>query len=278
VSPTHYITGAEQAEHFASLGLKDRHLAMGLVLGKDNKKMKSRTGDAFSAEDAVEAIMGCLDDTPARKKLAWNVLCWNFLHASKSQTIRFDEEKWTEDDAPGLYITYTYARFLKALGGDLNQKCCEITDNDLKLLGISEYKNYWLERCIANMDTAPLANYAHELARAMSNAYHGERIVGGRQTWRFVVAMPPKHCGRQWNFLGCSRLRKFNVKRMVVASEVHGQEVHAEEHQVEARQLDPAPHLREGVPEEAGFESQDSSGVDSPSSWYFGRADHEDDR
>jgi hypothetical protein len=37
--PTHYLTGAEQKEHFESLGLGDKHLPMGLVMGSDGKKL-----------------------------------------------------------------------------------------------------------------------------------------------------------------------------------------------------------------------------------------------
>ena len=92
---THYLTGAEQVEHFKALGLADKHLPMGLVLGVDGKKMKSRKADkyghevaeSFTAEEAMQEIIGNLDETPEPCKLAWNVVAWNFLHASRSGNV-----------------------------------------------------------------------------------------------------------------------------------------------------------------------------------------------
>ena len=121
VGPTHYITGAEQQDHFANLGLGDKHLPMGLVLGGDNKKMKSRTGDAVSAEEVIAQIISQLDPTPNPKKLAWNVLAWNFLHVARSKNVKYTPEEWTKPEAPGMYITYTYARIKSAMKG--NDRC-----------------------------------------------------------------------------------------------------------------------------------------------------------
>lgn len=118
VGPTHYITGAEQKEHFQSLGLGDKHLAMGLVLGADGKKMKSRTGDGVTAKELLEEIKAKFDPTPYPDRLAWNVVAWNFLHVSRGQNVKFNAEEWTKYDAPGMYITYTYARLKSALKPD----------------------------------------------------------------------------------------------------------------------------------------------------------------
>lgn len=119
VAPTHYITGAEQKEHFESLGLGDKHLAMGLVLGGDGKKLKSRDGGTDAkAESVIQEVMANLDDTcPEKRKLAWNVLVWNFLTVARTQNVKYKPEEWTNPDAPGMYITYTYARICKALEG-----------------------------------------------------------------------------------------------------------------------------------------------------------------
>lgn len=118
VGPTHYITGAEQKEHFQSLGLEDKHLPMGLVLGEDGKKIKSRTGDAMTAKEVLEEIKSQFDPTPYPDKLAWNVLAWNFLHVSRSQNVKFNPKEWTKTDSPGMYITYTFARLKSALQSD----------------------------------------------------------------------------------------------------------------------------------------------------------------
>lgn len=119
VAPTHYVTGAEQKEHFDNLGLGEKHLAMGLVLGGDGKKLKSRDGGTDAkAESVMQEVMANLDDTcPEKRKLAWNVLVWNFLTVSRTQNVKYKPDEWTKPDAPGMYITYTYARIHKALEG-----------------------------------------------------------------------------------------------------------------------------------------------------------------
>jgi arginyl-tRNA synthetase len=124
VGPTHYITGAEQKEHFASLGLGDKHLPMGLVLGSDGKKLKSRASkegvpaDSPKAEAIMEEVMENLEDScPDKRKLAWNVLAWNFLTVARTQNVKYNPADWTKADAPGLYITYTFARVKKAARG-----------------------------------------------------------------------------------------------------------------------------------------------------------------
>lgn len=122
VAPTHYITGAEQKEHFANLGLGEKHLPMGLVLGKDGKKMKSRTGDGVLAKEILQEIKDRFDPTPDPERLAWNVVAWNFLHVSRTQNVKYNPEDWTRPDSPGMYITYTYARILSALGESDVQK------------------------------------------------------------------------------------------------------------------------------------------------------------
>jgi arginyl-tRNA synthetase len=118
VEPTHYLTGSEQKEHFANLGLEDKHLPMGLVLGDDGKKMKSRTGDSVSANEIMNQIQEQFNPTPEPKKLAWNVLAWNFLHVARTKNVKYSPEEWTKPDAPGMYISYTYARIKSALKGE----------------------------------------------------------------------------------------------------------------------------------------------------------------
>ena len=115
VGPTHYITGVEQKEHFQNLGLENKHLPMGLVLGEDGKKMKSRTGDSVTAKEVLQQIITQFELTPDPERLAWNVLAWNFLHVSRSQNVKFSPKEWTKPESPGMYITYTYARLKSAL-------------------------------------------------------------------------------------------------------------------------------------------------------------------
>ena len=188
VGPTHYITGHEQSEHFAHLGLKEKHLPMGLVLGSDGKKMKSRSGDAVSANEAIELIMAKLDETPDKFSLAWNILAWNFLSCARESNVKFNEVSWTSPDSPGMYISYTYARLASALGGagwailDLGLK-----EIDVRLLGLAAQVRYYTYRSIVTLDPAPLANFLHVLALEVGKAYHQERIKDGRPAYRYAI-------------------------------------------------------------------------------------------
>jgi hypothetical protein len=216
VKPDYYITGLEQREHFQLLGMKDKHLPMGLVLGADGKKLKSRSGDAMTGEEGLEMVQSHFKDTPNPKELAWNCLAWNFLRVNRDQNVKFDPERWTLPDAAGLYITYTYARLYSALAKAFGtasplfkncqfvypptgsghgkepmqphlRPCKELTELDVNILGWVEYGHYWLQRSRETLDTAPFANYLHDLCRVLGEAYNKERIKDGREEFRQVI-------------------------------------------------------------------------------------------
>lgn len=202
VGPTHYVTGHEQKKHFADLGLGPKHLPMGLILGSDGKKLKSRDGNAMSAVEAMEEVTNRLSDSPYMQKLAWNILAWNFLHVSRSQDIKFEVEKWTTPESGGMYTTYTYARIMSALksceGRPLGPEYIaspfltpphrdEFQQIDVNLLGFADQYKFWNNQAQEKLDPASYANFAHELARALGNAYHSEKIVGGRYAFQYAL-------------------------------------------------------------------------------------------
>lgn len=230
VLPDYYITGDEQKDHFRNIGLGERHLPMGLVCGKDRTKLRSRTGDAPSAEEVFEEIKGKLiagkqDKNPDFDKLTWNVICWNFLHCGRSKSIVYDPDKWTLVDSPGLYITYTYARIKAALNkiplqygfppasgpiteGELSSalSCLKawsfLTDDDVFLLGNVEYSHYYLARMVETMDTASLATYLLDLCRVLGNLYEREQIAKGRPSFQAVVMVAMHRLEWCMNHLG----------------------------------------------------------------------------
>lgn len=197
VGPTHYITGHEQKSHFASLGFADKHLPMGLILGPDGKKLASRDGTAMLAHDAMGAVidqLGPMADPTMARQVAWNILVWNLLHASRGTDLKFEVEKWVRPEAPGMYASYTYARVRKALAPlssgyfhESGKRDGEITEDDAKLLGMSEQYLYYHNKAVKTMDPAPIANFAHELARALGAVYEKERIREGRPIFAHVV-------------------------------------------------------------------------------------------
>ncbi len=212
VKPDYYVTGSEQAEHFKRLGLGAKHLPMGLIMGADGTKMKSRGGQPFMLEEAIQATMDALGkDTSGRKalptrELAWNVLCWQMLSVSRSQNVKWNVDEWCRPESSGLYITYTNARVYSALlaasshddimtMNALEQIASkhhtglrkEMTDLDLTLAGWCEYARYHHAEALKKMDPCVIAHYVHDLARVLGKAYHAEKMDGGRLP--FIVFM-----------------------------------------------------------------------------------------
>jgi arginyl-tRNA synthetase len=191
VAPTHYVTAIEQQEHFASLGLKDRHLPMGLVLGEDGKKIKSRSGDALFAEEALQLVKRSLKD--GTEELAWNVLAWNFLSVGRSQNVKFIPSLWANPDRGGLYISYTYARVksaLKAAGYEDPvgfEPHPQYEPQDVLLMGYAAYYSFYSKRAIEEMDSCPVAQYAFDLAKKLGKVMEQRRVVGGSFSFKSAL-------------------------------------------------------------------------------------------
>jgi arginyl-tRNA synthetase len=154
VKPDYYITGCEQKEHFANLGLADKHLPMGLVLGPNGKKIKSSGGDPLLASEALDLVIEQLDPTPEPKKLAWNILAYSFLQAAMASNNKFEPVQMTKPTAPGMYLTYTLAKIHSALnkGGvliDADEPPACLTEDDVRLLGLAAYSDFYLHNAVA---------------------------------------------------------------------------------------------------------------------------------
>jgi arginyl-tRNA synthetase len=193
VSPDYYITGCEQKEHFVTLGLGDKHLPMGLVLGPEGTKIKSSGGDPLLASEAFHLVIGQLNPTPEPKKLAWNILAYNFLQAAMGANNKFDPVQMTKPTAPGMYLTYTLARIHSALIKgriplDANESPASLTDSDVWLLGLAAYADFHLHSAIEAKDPAPLANYLLMLAKGLAKVYAKTSIKNGPAGFQFAVS------------------------------------------------------------------------------------------
>ena len=209
IGPTHYLTGSEQFEHFANIGLADKHLPMGLVLDpKTGKKMKSRDGTALNAEQAVQLVIDRLDPTPNPRQLAWNITAWNFLRVNRSKDVAFDVDQWIRPEAPGLYITYTYARLISAIQGITPSSAEEPQENDVLLSGFCSYLTHYLQKTIDQMDPSHVAGYAHELAKKLNLAYHRERIKDGRPAFQKAICQGAATLKQCIQYLGMFPLEK----------------------------------------------------------------------
>jgi arginyl-tRNA synthetase len=207
VKPDYYVTGCEQKEHFTTLGLSDKHLPMGLVLGPDGKKIKSSSGDPLLASDALDLVIEQLDPTPEPKKLAWNILAYTFLQAAMASNNKFDPVSMTKPTAPGMYLSYTLAKVHSALakGGvplDAGQPPSGLTDGDVKLLGLAAYADFYLHSAAESKDPAPLANYLLTLAKGLAKVYAKQSIKDGPAGFQFAVAQAFKTLEKGMTTLG----------------------------------------------------------------------------
>jgi arginyl-tRNA synthetase len=193
VKPDYYVTGCEQASHFASLGLADKHLAMGLVLGPDGTKVKSSSGDPLLASEAFDLVIKQLDPTPEPKKLAWNILVYSFLLQSLASNSKFDPVQMTKPAAPGMYLSYTLAKVHSALtkgGVPLNagEPPPVLSAGDVGLLGLAAYADYYQYQAAQAKDPAPLANYLLTLAKGLAKVYAQQSIKDGPPGFQFAVS------------------------------------------------------------------------------------------
>jgi len=193
VKPDYYITGYEQKEHFTALGLAEKHLPMGLVLGPDGKKIKSSGGDPLLASEAFELVIDQLDPTPEPKKVAWNILAYSFLQAAMASNNKFDPVQMTKPTAPGMYLTYTLAKIYSALakGGiplDAGEPPPYLRDGDVRLLGLAAYSEFYLHNAVEAKDPAPLANYLLTLAKGLAKVYALQSIKDGPSGFQFAVS------------------------------------------------------------------------------------------
>jgi arginyl-tRNA synthetase len=213
VKPDYYITGCEQKEHFAALGLADKHLPMGLVLGPDGKKVKSSGGAPLLAAEAFDLVQAQLDPTPEPMKLAWNILAYTFLQTSMAANNQFDPAQMTRPAAPGMYVTYTLARVHSALSKagvplDAGTPPAHLADGDVKLLGWASYADFYLHKAAEGKDPAPVANYLLALAKELGAAYAKQSIKGGPAGFQFAVARAYQALENGMALLGLFPLRE----------------------------------------------------------------------
>jgi len=197
--PDIYLTGVEQKAHFTSLGLGDKHVPLGLVLGEDGKKMRSsikREGDeanALSAKELFELVLDCMEPSPEPEKLAWNILAWQFNSTQIATNTKFIPKQWAKPEAPGLYISYTLARIGKALeAAGAVDKPMAVEECDIKLLAQSQYLHYHINKAQNEFETHYVATYAHTLAKTLSSLYAARSISHGSASYKWSIL-----CGYQ---------------------------------------------------------------------------------
>ena len=214
VNPTHYVTGVEQIYHFKSLGLADKHYPMGLVMLAEHGKIKSRyhgrEAKTLAAQWMLDTLTEQIGEAKEPKLLAWNILAWNLLSHKRTQGVKYDPVEWSKVSAPGLYITYTYARANKALnqpelqswfGQAGSTEKAEFSELDIALLGMSAYSSYYLQKAIDEFDPCPITHYTLELAKLISKAYDTEKLKGGRNSFIHAFSIATMTLGQMMRTL-----------------------------------------------------------------------------
>lgn len=212
VAPDIYLTGGEQKEHFNSLGLGSKHQALGLLQDINGKKMnsteKSKTlitgekitipANSVTAEELFKNMVDCLNPgTKFPEELAWNILAWQFNSSAVGSPTKFNPKEWAKPEAPGVYITYTYARVRKAILKAMEAGCITIeeltaydnppdtplTEIEYKLLGQSEYLNYYTMKAQNRIAPCCIAAFALDLAKTLSSVYQVQTISNGSKNF-----------------------------------------------------------------------------------------------
>lgn len=202
--PDFYLTGEEQKGHFQSLGMGHKHLPLGLLLGSDGQKMKStiKTEDDavnfVSAMNLFLAVKGSLKPTPDSDALAWNVLAWQFNSAAVHKATTLNIEMWCSIGGPGVYITYTYAKMMKALSNAKNVPDEHaMTLEDAELAGFASYFHYYWQKAIDEKQPYYVAGGALWLAQKLSEVYAENNIQSAEPGLLFAITYAVetlKHC------------------------------------------------------------------------------------
>lgn len=192
--PTFYIASKHHKKHFELLGFGSKHLIIGNVLDFNGKKLKSRDGELPTAMEAMQCVIDRLKEASDPRRLAWNVLVWNFLNCPRDKPVFFDPDLWTKSNNPGIKISKVYSELWTVLNKISNPRsevekplAKYITDTDLQLLGLSEYYWHWRGLVVSSLDPLPLTNFTSELANLISVAFHEESLEGGRGAFKFAM-------------------------------------------------------------------------------------------
>lgn len=216
VRPDFYLTGAEQKQHFDSIGLKDKYIPLGLVLGADGRKMRSsikkegEEANALSAQELFNMVLDCLEPSPEPEKLAWNILSWQFNSAQIATNTKFVPEQWAKPESPGLYCSYTLARIGKALSAatSLPFHQPKIEEEDVPLLAESQYLNHAINKAQQAKEPLHLANYVLTLSRTLSNRYKARSISEGTPSYQWSIQTGFKSLATAMTLLGMHPLKE----------------------------------------------------------------------
>lgn len=204
-----YEVGAEQSLHFKQVfaaaekmgwGKKDDfvHIAHGLILGEDGKKMSTRKGTAESMEELLKQMIeraGEKNELSA-KIVGIGAVIFNDLKHTPQTSYKFSWEKaLSMEGDSGPYVQYVVVRarsVLKKAGKTVlhsDEKfsksfCAQEVEVLRKLYWFGEV----VERSAKEFSPNLLCEYLLELARSFNGFYGGNKIIGGKNE-KFRLAL-----------------------------------------------------------------------------------------
>lgn len=156
-------------------------------------------------------VVACLDESPEPRKLAWNILAYQFNSSTVQANTKFNAEAWAKPEAPGMYISYTYARItnaLKGVGAIPMDEPENLEEDDVKLLGFCEYFTPVMAQAQETLQPNVLANFALELSINLSSLYKKKSIQGGTPGFLFAINHAKKTLEKTMKLLGMHPLQK----------------------------------------------------------------------
>lgn len=166
---TLYCTGFEQSNHFQSLNElfpENKHLGLGLVM-IDGMKMSSRDGNVIYASEAINKLMLLFND----EKVVSNVLKGQILKSNLDSVKNIDTKNLENPkNSPGLYLSYTQARFKSA--GVYPNKDGKWKSNKIHLAYL---------RAKNNLEPNILLKSLEDLCKEVNSMYGTHKIEGNEE-------------------------------------------------------------------------------------------------
>lgn len=173
-----YLTGKEQAEHFANLKVlypKTKHIGLGLVTLK-GKKMSSRTGDVIYMHEIVSELQKEFHNI----ELVYNIIAGLILKSNPDADKKIDFDTLSNPkNSIGLYISYTMARLFSA--GCESQKTLTIVNNQLEYSVHSIDLNYAYHKAKFNLKPNILLEAIESHCHKINKLYDTHMIKGNEE-------------------------------------------------------------------------------------------------
>lgn len=193
-----YEVGEEQTLHFRQvfaavekLGWADKskfvHVAHGLILGKDGKKMSTRKGTTVKVEEWLKEIIAKAEEINKESAQAVGVGAVKYfdLKHAPNTSYRFDmEEALKLDGDSGPYLQYALVRTKailqksgKEVGGDVSSG--ELNEQEVAVLRWLYRFPEMVEEAAKNFSPNLICSYLFELAQRYNGFYNQHQVIGG---------------------------------------------------------------------------------------------------